>query len=139
MEVGTVQFFVFLLIIILIKESWGNAESFDVSPMAVSKSGDTVTVSFATASTQSEKDALSTSTPSVPDHQNFIVEIASSSSPKLESDSGSANIPALNVRTPMQLRLFIGQAINVSESTPIEEDVDLLPKSEAFLTSSVTV
>ncbi|CAM6105009.1 unnamed protein product [Calypogeia fissa] len=138
MEVGTVQFFVFLLIIILIKESWGNAESFD-SPMAVSKSGDTVTVSFATGSTQSEKDSLSTSTPPVPEHENFIVEIARSSSPKLESDSGSANIPALNVRTPMQLRLFIGQAINVSESTPIEEDVDLLPKTEAFLTSSVTV
>lgn len=134
------QFLVFLLIIILIKESWGaNAASLDVSPGSILKSGDTVTVSWAGVAAPSELDFLAIYTPPDSDHENYIGWIALASSPGWDSGSGSVDIPLVNMRTPYQFRLFSGQEINVSESTPVDEDGDPLPSTDTFLASSVSI
>ncbi|CAM6104101.1 unnamed protein product [Calypogeia fissa] len=140
MEVGAMNFFAFLLITILIKEIRGaNASKLDVSPRSISKSGDTVTVSWAGVTAPTELDFLAIYTPPDSDHENFIGWIELSSSPGWESGSGSVDIPLVNMRTPYQFRLFRGKPINVSESTPVDEDGDPLPTTNGFLTSTVAI
>jgi hypothetical protein len=140
MNPGTVQFLVFLLIIILIKESWGtNGATLEVSPGSIGKSGDTVTVSWIGVKAPSEFDFLGIYSPPDSDHQNFIGWIALSSSQGWESGSGSVDIPLVNMRTPYQFRLFSGKHINVSDGTPVDEDGDPIPSTDLLLAATVSI
>jgi hypothetical protein len=116
MNSGTVQFLVFIVIIILIKESWGShAASLDVTPGSISKSGDTVTVSWTGVEDPSKFDFLGIYTPPDSDHANFIGWIALASAEGWQSGSGSVDLPLVNMRTPYEFRLFNGKQFNFTK------------------------
>ena len=101
MECGTVQFIVFLLIIILIKESLVQAEaiSLEASPSTLHSSGDTLTISWRNLDAPTQFDWLGIYTPPESLDEHFIGYILLSSIEGWQGGNGTYIFPAGRLTT----------------------------------------
>jgi hypothetical protein len=137
MEGGTVQFIIFLLIIIVIKESLVEAVSLEATPTELAKSGDTITLTWKDMTTPSDLDWLGIYTPPESTDDHFIGYILLSSCKGWESGVGTYEFVALNMRAPYEFRLFKGYPPNAE--TQLDDDKNPLPSTKLRLAVSPTV
>jgi hypothetical protein len=137
MEGGTVQFIIFLLIIIVIKESLVEAVSLEATPTELAKSGDTITLTWKDMTTPSDLDWLGIYTPPESTDDHFIGYILLSSCKGWESGMGTYEFVALNMRAPYEFRLFKGYPPDAE--THLDEDKNPLPSTKLRLAVSPTV
>jgi len=137
MEGGTIQFIIFLLIIIVIKESLVEAVSLEATPTELAKSGDTITLTWKDMTTPSDLDWLGIYTPPESTDNHFIGYILLSSCKGWESGMGTYEFVALNMRAPYEFRLFKGYPPDAE--TPLDEDKNPLPSTKQRLAVSPTV
>ncbi|KAL3696146.1 hypothetical protein R1sor_010222 [Riccia sorocarpa] len=137
---GTAQFLIFIMIIIIIKESLAKAASLDATPQTLQKSGDKIKLSLRGVAQPAEFDWLGFYNPADSDHNFFLGYILLSSCLGF-MDSGSCEweIPLGNMRAPYQFRAFRGKSVNVTANTTVDEDGDPLPVAESVLAVSSSV
>lgn len=137
---GAAQFLIFIMIIIIIKESFAKAANLEVTPKTLHKSGDKIKLSLTGIAQPSEFDWLGWYNPPDSDH-NFFLGYKPLLTCERFQETGTCelDIPLVNMRAPYQFRAFRGKAVNVTDDTPVDEDGDPLPIPEELLAVSANV
>ncbi|KAG6547265.1 hypothetical protein Mapa_011201 [Marchantia paleacea] len=137
---GTAQFLIFIMIIILIKESFAKAANLEVTPKTLHKSGDKIKLSLTGVAQPFELDWLGWYNPPDSDHNFFLgYKPLFTCEGFRESGTCELDIPLVNMRAPYQFRAFRGKAVNVTDGTPVDEDGDPLPSTQELLAVSPNV
>lgn len=141
MASGVAEFLIFLLIIIVIKESLAEAAEviLTAAPLALQSSGDDVTISWSGVDSPTQFDWLGIYTPPESPDEQFIGYIRLSSCPSWNEGACNVSMPLVNMRAAYQFRLFRGRNITRRKHTRVNGVHEPLPTTEQRLAVSENV